>query len=112
MPWGAIKTNTALKALNLLMNPFSSPALAKFVKTSANSSSGLQRLGIDLPEHQHLLYEDKDKHRRFSLAPRLQYWENTIDIYAKALVNFFGYLRINGPDKPHNIANLIPPTQN
>jgi len=84
-----IKTITTLVGLNLLMNPFSSPALEKFVKTLANSRSGLQRLGVDLPKHQHLLYEDKDKQHRFLLAPRLQYWENKMSKYADAILNFF-----------------------
>jgi len=84
----AIKTNTTLEALILLMNPFSSPALEKFVKTLANSRSGLQCLGVDLPKHQHLLYEDKDKQHRFLLAPSLQYWENKMSEYADVLINF------------------------
>ena len=78
----AIKTNTTLDGLGLHENPFSSRALEEFVKALANSKSVLKNLGVDLPKHRQLLYEDKqEKQHRFSLAPQIQYWEDFVHIY-------------------------------
>jgi len=74
----SIKTNTTLGGLCLYLNPFSSRALEEFVKILANSKSVLWNLGVDLPKHQRLLYEDKqNKQHRFSLAPWIQSFVNS-----------------------------------